>query len=104
MLIGELRRRRIIVPVLPVLGVGEAAETNGDAVIDSDIAMCNTYNPRISIIRSASTKCQSFRSAERLLDRGALKGVFVVLIEQRIAVIAGTNGIAGQIGQRGDAF
>jgi hypothetical protein len=75
------------------------AETNGHAFVDTDIARCSTYNPRTSIIRSASIKYQSFRSAERLLDRGALKGVFVMLIEQRIAVIAGTRGIAGRIGQ-----
>jgi hypothetical protein len=63
-----------------------------------------THITHISIIRSASIKCQSFRSAEIFLDRGALKGVFVMLIEQRIAVIAGTSGIAGRIGQPGDAF
>jgi hypothetical protein len=77
------------------------AEINGDAVIDTDIARCNTYNTCISMIRNASIKRQSFRSAERLLDRGALKGVFAMLIEQRIAVIAGTNGIAGRIGTTG---
>jgi acetyl-CoA carboxylase alpha subunit len=38
-------------------------------------------------------KCQSFRSVEIFRDRRALRGVFVTLIEQRIAVIGGTRGI-----------
>jgi hypothetical protein len=36
----------------------------------------------------------------KILSVGALKGVFVMLIEQRIAVIPGTSGIAGRIGQQ----
>jgi nitric oxide synthase oxygenase domain/subunit len=38
-------------------------------------------------------KCQSFRCVEKFLDRRALRGVFFMLIEQRIAVIGGTSGI-----------
>jgi hypothetical protein len=65
----------------------------GRAFLDTDISMCNTCNIYISIIRSASMKCQSFRCVEKFLDRRALRGVFFMLIEQRIAVIGGTSGI-----------
>jgi hypothetical protein len=61
-------------------------------------------------------KCQSFRWAEKVLDRRALSGVFFLLIVQRIVVIGGTSGIgfaveskglhssAWRAGQPGDAF
>jgi hypothetical protein len=56
-------------------GVGEAAETNkksGGALLDTDIAICNTCNSWNSIIRRASVKGQSFRCVPKVLDRRAL--------------------------------
>ena len=38
-------------------------------------------------------KCQSFHCVEKFLDLRALRGVFFMLIEQRIAVIGGTSGM-----------
>jgi CheY-like chemotaxis protein len=72
------------------------AETDGDAGRDTEISMCNTYNAASLWSGVPPLSVNLFDPAERLLDRGALKRVFVMLIEQRIAVIAGTNGIARQ--------
>jgi len=51
-----------------------SAETNkkSGAWLDTDIAICNTYNYWISIIRRASMKCNFLRRVEKFLDRRTL--------------------------------
>jgi hypothetical protein len=46
-------------------------------------------------------KCQSFLCVEQFLDRRVLRGVFLMLIEQRIAVIGGASGIEFTVESKG---
>ena len=70
-------------------------------MLDTDISICNIYNIGISMIRSASMKCQSFLGVEKFLDRRALRGVFLMLMEQRIVVILGASGIEFTVESKG---
>ena len=76
-----VRRRDVILTV--VEEVGEAAEINKklDALLDTPISERYTYNIFISIIGSASMKCQSFQCVEEFPDRRDLRAVFFMLIE-----------------------